>query len=100
MDKKQKKKLKRSQKKKKDKSFAVETERRLKKQMNLFDRMPKACSTCREEFPQTRKAHMSWRVVVRNEENLVRLFCPTCLSQAKKLAEEQSASQQETEEAT
>tara|TARA_Y100001963_G_scaffold150955_1_gene232970 strand:+ start:158 stop:445 length:288 start_codon:yes stop_codon:yes gene_type:complete len=90
MDKKHKKKLKRAAKKKKDKSFAQETQRvenKMKKQMGMFDRLPQTCSTCKKDFPKTREAHMTWRVVVRAEEQQVRLFCPECQEKAKKLME-------------
>ena len=88
MDRKHKKKLKRAAKKKKDKSFAQETQRvenKMKKQMGMFDRLPQTCSTCKKDFPKTREAHMTWRVTVRNKEQQVRLFCPDCLNKAKEL---------------
>ena len=87
MHKKHQKKLKRAKKKKKEKAQAQETQQRLTKQMNMFDRLPKECSTCEKDFPKTQEAHMSWRVVVRNEKQQVRLFCPDCQEKAKKLAE-------------
>ena len=90
MDKKHAKKVKRSKKKKKEKKLADEQQQRLIKQMNMFDRMPDACSTCKKDFPKTREAHMAWRVVVRNEEQQVRLFCPSCQELATKMAEEQN----------
>jgi hypothetical protein len=78
VDKKQKKKLKRTAKKQKEKAAAAQAQAHLKKQMNLFDKMPNACSVCQENFPKTREAHMSWRVTVRGEKQQVRLFCPAC----------------------
>ena len=100
MNKKHKKRLKRSAKKKRDKDQVQQRQEQLKRQMNMFDRLPEACNTCGEDFPKTREAHMSWKVVVRNEEQQVRLFCPTCLEKASKLAEEQDATEQEAEETT
>ena len=87
MDKKHKKKLKRAAKKKKEKAQAQQQEEHLKKQMNMFDRLPKTCSACTKEFPKTREAHMTWRVTVRNKEQQVRLFCPDCLDKARILVE-------------
>ena len=87
MDKKHKKKLKRNAKKKKEKAIAQDVQNKIKKQMNMFDRLPKTCSACNKEFPKTREAHMAWQVVVRNKEQQVRLFCPECQEQAKKLVE-------------
>lgn len=88
MDKKHKRKLKRAAKKKKDKAQAQQQQEQLKKQMNMFDKLPKACSTCSEGFPKTREAHMTWRVVVRTEKEEVRLFCPDCQEKAKKVVED------------
>ncbi len=99
-NKKHQKKLKRAAKKKKEKKLSQEQDQKMRNQMNMFDRLPKVCNTCDEVFPKTREAHMSWKVVVRNEEQQVRLFCPACLEKAAKLVEEQNASKQETEEAT
>ena len=87
MDKKHKKKLKRNAKKKKEKAIAQETQNKIKKQMNMFDRLPKICSTCEKRFPKTREAHMTWRVVVKTEKEKVWLFCPECQQKAKDLVE-------------
>jgi hypothetical protein len=89
MDKKHAKKIKRNKKKKREKKLASEQQQRLTKQMNMFDKLPSTCSACNKKFPKTREAHMTWRVVVRNEEQLVRLFCPSCQEIAMKMAEEQ-----------
>ena len=88
MNKKHKKKLKRAAKKKKDKAQAQQQQEQLKKQMNMFDRLPEACNTCGEAFPKTREAHMSWRVVVKTEKEKVWLFCPECQQKAKDLVED------------
>jgi predicted RNA-binding Zn-ribbon protein involved in translation (DUF1610 family) len=87
MDKKHAKKIKRDKKKKKEKKQAQEQDQQMRKQMNMFDRMPKVCSACEKEFPKTREAHMTWKVTVRNKEQQVRLFCPDCLEKAKQLVE-------------
>ena len=86
-NKKHKKKLKRAAKKKKDKAQAQQQQEKLSKQMNMFDRLPEACSACGKEFPKTREAHMSWRVTVRNKEQQVRLFCPNCQDKVKTIME-------------
>ena len=87
MDKKHKKKIKRTAKKKKQKAAAQESHNKVKKQMGMFDRLPKNCSTCEKQFPKTREAHMTWRVVVRPEKENVWLFCPDCQEKAKELVE-------------
>ena len=87
MDKKHIKKLKREAKKRKDKAAADNSQQRLTQQMNMFDRLPDACSACQEPFPKTREAHMTWQVMVWNAQQKVRLFCPPCQHKAKELAE-------------
>jgi hypothetical protein len=84
------KRLKRDKKKKKDKRVIHDQQQKLDKQMNMFDRLPSSCSACKKEFPKTRDAHMTWQVVVRTEQELVRLFCPGCQELASNLAEEQN----------
>ena len=87
MDKKHAKRTKRNKKKKREKKLAAEQQQRLNKQVNMFDKLPSVCSACNKEFPKTREAHMSWRVVVRNEKQQVRLFCPECQDKAKQMLE-------------
>ena len=88
MDKKHKKRLKRKAKNKKQKQQSYEVQRRMQKQINLFEKLQKTCSTCSMEFPKTREAHMSWKVVVRAKSEMVRLFCPACQQKAKTLLED------------
>ena len=83
MDKKHKKKLKRASKKRKEKNSAHKAQLKIKQQMSMFDKLPDTCSSCVESFPKTREAHMSWRVVVRNDKQQVRLFCPKCQEKVK-----------------
>ena len=87
MDKKHKKKLKRAAKKKKEKALAEEAQSKIKKQVGMFDKLPGECSTCEKNFPKTREAHNTWRVVVKYEKEKVWLFCPECQQKAKELVE-------------
>ncbi len=87
MDKKHKKKLKRAAKKKKEAATAEEAQRKITKQMGMFDRLPSTCSACKKLFPKTQEAHNTWRVVVKYEQERVSLFCPNCQEKAKELVE-------------
>jgi|TARA_R110000851_G_scaffold225915_1_gene378689 hypothetical protein len=61
----------------------------ISQKMNMFDKIPEACSACQEGFnKQDREMVSTWSVVVRAEENIVRLYCPSCWSMAKKVVEE------------
>ena len=54
-------------------------QKELKKKMNMFDRLPDECSAWLDPFDKKdREMVMSWRVVVREEESIVRLYCPSC----------------------
>ena len=55
----------------------------------LFGKLPDNCLTCDEPFDKMDKEQvMSWNVVVRQEEEKVHLYCPTCWENAKKVIEE------------
>jgi len=49
----------------------------------LFGKMPDKCLTCETPFDKKNKEQvMSWNVVVRKEEEVVRLYCPGCWEKA------------------
>ena len=65
------------------KQHGVEDE--VAEKMFLFSKMPDECSACTDPFDKTdREMVMSWNVVVRNDEELVRLYCPSCWDKAQK----------------
>ena len=60
------------------------SERNLSEKIFLFNQLPDACTTCAEPFDKKDKSMVnSWRVVVHQEEQQVRLFCPKCINKAK-----------------
>ncbi|HUW47257.1 MAG TPA: hypothetical protein VMW36_00750 [Patescibacteria group bacterium] len=71
---------------------AKEVEKDLKKKIGLFDRMGDHCLVCEDFFDKTDVEMVtSWHVVVRKvevvaiEQDVVRLYCPTCWSSATKV---------------
>ncbi len=61
----------------------------LNQKMGMFDRLPDECSACEKPFDKRNKEMvMSWNVVVRAEEKIVRLYCPECWGKAKEVVEE------------
>ena len=53
--------------------------------MMMFDQLSDECSACVKPFDKKdREMVMSWSVVVREEEKIVRLYCPTCWEAAQK----------------
>jgi len=64
-------------------------EKDLKQKLNMFDRLPECCLTCHSPFDRkNREQVQSWFVVVKNAENKVNLYCPSCWEKATKLVEE------------
>ena len=51
----------------------------MKDQLLMFDKLPDNCLACEKEFDKKSKEHaMTWSVVVREQEGVVRLYCPDC----------------------
>ena len=68
---------------------ASDAEKQLSNKVALFGLLPDSCDTCNETFNKKNKdMAMSWSVVVHQEEEKVRLFCPTCVEKAKKVIKE------------
>jgi predicted RNA-binding Zn-ribbon protein involved in translation (DUF1610 family) len=64
------------------------SERNLSEKIFMFNQMPDACTTCAEPFDKTDKSMVfSWRVVVHQEKQQVRLFCPKCINKTKEALE-------------
>ncbi len=60
-----------------------------KKSLNLFHSIPDKCSVCDEKFDKTNKEQVkTWNVAVREKQNTVNLYCPSCWDSAKKLISE------------
>ena len=57
-------------------------------QINLFENLPDHCLTCEAPFDKKSKPMaLTWSVVVREKEGIVRLYCPECWGKARKIAE-------------
>ena len=57
----------------------------LAEKMLMFDQLPEECSACTKAFDrEDREMVMSWNVVVREKEKIVRLYCPGCWEAAQK----------------
>ena len=51
-------------------------------QMTMFGKLPQQCSSCTEPFDKKDKEMVqTWSVVVNQE--VVRLFCPTCITKTR-----------------
>ena len=60
----------------------------LEQKLGLFDKLPDLCLSCHKPFDKKNKSMvMSWSVVVREQEGIVRLYCPDCWKKATDIAE-------------
>ena len=58
-------------------------EKEMATKVALFGKLPNKCLTCEKPFDKTNKEMVkSWNVVVREEEEVVRLYCPDCWQKA------------------
>ena len=61
----------------------------LEEKITLFGKLPDNCMVCEAEFDKKDKEMVqNWSVVVHDNKEEVRLYCPTCWDQAVKLVEE------------
>jgi len=52
----------------------------------LFEKLEDKCLTCEKRFDKMNKEQvMTWNVVIRQEEEIVRLYCPTCWEKANEI---------------
>tara|TARA_A100001391_G_C5043530_1_gene271539 strand:- start:1100 stop:1387 length:288 start_codon:yes stop_codon:yes gene_type:complete len=80
-----KRKMARNKAKRKKKQF----EKAMKQQLLMFDKLGDECAACQKPFDKKSKEHATtWNVVVREEEEIVRLYCPECWDKANKIIKE------------
>ena len=64
-------------------------EKKIKEQLMMFDKLENSCSACKKDFDKKSKEHATtWKVVVREKEEIVRLYCPECWEKANNLIKE------------
>ena len=55
----------------------------MERKLGLFELMPEDCFICHESFDKTDKEMVkTWNVVVREKEQSVKIYCPTCWNRA------------------
>jgi len=60
----------------------------MKQQLNMFDKIPSACLTCEKPFDKLNKEDVkSFRVVVRESQGKVHLYCDGCWQKATTIVE-------------
>ena len=64
-------------------------EKNMAKKLMLFDILGDECAACQEPYDKTSKEHaQTWKVIVREQEKIVRLYCPPCWDKANKVIKE------------
>ena len=64
-------------------------EKRMQKQLMMFDMLEDSCAACEQPFDKNSKEHAAtWNVIVREKEKIVRLYCPECWEKANNLIKE------------
>jgi len=59
-------------------------QKELKRKAMFFNKLQDSCEICNKEFDKKSKEHaLSWSVVVKEEEQMVKLYCPECWTRAK-----------------
>ena len=73
---------------KKAKANLKQSKKKLTQKLGLFDKIPENCMTCEKKFDKTDKADVqSFRVVVREKEGVVNLYCDGCWKKATTIVE-------------
>jgi hypothetical protein len=68
---------------------ASDAEKALATEVSLFGLLPDKCNACQKAFDKKNKEMvMSWSVVVHQEAEKVRLFCPECINKTKEIINE------------
>jgi hypothetical protein len=81
--------IKRKMSRTKAKREKKEFEKVMKQQLMMFDKMGTECSACSDPYDKKSKEHATtWKVVVREKEEIVRLYCPDCWGRANKIIKE------------
>ena len=58
---------------------AKKDKKEMKELLGLFDKLGDECAACEAPYDKTSKEQaMTWKVVVREQEQVVRLYCPDC----------------------
>jgi hypothetical protein len=71
-----------------EKKFGTEANEEASQKIALFGKLPNECQACLAAFDKKDKEQvMSWSVVVRNDIEQVRLYCPDCWQKAREVVQ-------------
>ena len=73
----------------KSKKKGQKSNKEIDKVMGMFDLLPDQCSACFAPYDKKDKQMPStWNVVVKEEEKIVRLYCPDCWNTATQIIQD------------
>ena len=73
----------------KKKKLKKELKKAMRGQLDLFGYLPDHCLTCNKDYEKNNIEHATtWKVVVREEQKRVSLYCPECWGTAEELIKE------------
>ena len=73
----------------KSKKKGQKSNKEIDKVMGMFDLLPDQCSACFAPYDKKDKQMAStWNVVVKEEEKIVRLYCPDCWNTATQIIQD------------
>jgi len=65
---------------------AKRAKKEMKEQLHLFGKLGNECMSCKKPFDKNSKEQvMKWKVVVREEQEKINLYCPECWAGANKI---------------
>jgi len=63
-----------------------DSEQAMEDKLVMFGHLPESCSACQKSFDKTnRDMVFSWKVVVREQQESVTLFCPDCIKKTQEV---------------
>lgn len=75
-----------NRKQKRESKKQAKLNEKLSENIFLFDKLPNKCDVCAASFDKKNKEMaITWKVVVKEEQKLVRLFCPECCAKVDKI---------------
>ena len=71
------------------KELGEEQSKKLSQKIFQFDKLPDECLACLKTFDKkSKEMAKTWNVVVRDEDETVKLYCPDCWTTAQKIIKE------------
>jgi len=85
-----------SMKRKIERKKIKQAEKDMEAKLNMFEKLGEECLNCQTAFDKKDRSMVeSWRVVVRENEGKVNLYCPSCWELAQRFVKEALGGQED-----